>query len=224
MGAKRTHEEYEALLFEREIDYWPIERYILSGTPILHECTNGHQWPINPNNVLRGYGCPYCYGNKRKTQAEYASQVPRDYAVLGDYVNTDTPIEHQHLVCGLIWSPRPHDVLNGSGCPRCATNNLDMPSVVYHVSFEFDGEVFYKLGVTKKEKISSRFRTDWQKFNMKVIWKKHFDSGLAAYAYESSLLREYKHLLYNTGLLISGNTETLIQEIPYIEENPQNGQ
>lgn len=56
----RTHLEYENILFEKEIDYWPVDTYINSYTKIRHECLKGHIWSVDPNSILKGSGCPFC--------------------------------------------------------------------------------------------------------------------------------------------------------------------
>lgn len=212
---RKTHEQYEHELMVLDVPFFPIGKYELSSKVLEHECFEGHRWFITPNNALRGYGCPHCAGNIRKSQEEYAGQVPDNYEVVGEYINTDTPIAHRHLICGLVWNVRPHDILIGSGCPVCSSNNRDLllPGYVYHVSFEYQGNTYYKIGVTKKSNISDRFRTDWLKFNMKLLWFKSLPAGMEAYALEAKILKQYKDMLFNTGALISGNTETLTCEI-----------
>lgn len=39
--------------------------------------------------------------------------------MLDEYKNDKTHIRHQCMMCGHMWTPAPHDVLNGSGCPNC---------------------------------------------------------------------------------------------------------
>lgn len=58
----RTHEEYEQELLDKEIDYYPLERYINTSTPILHECLEGHVWKVAPVSIIGSYrrGCPTC--------------------------------------------------------------------------------------------------------------------------------------------------------------------
>jgi len=57
---KMSHEDYEDRLFENEIDYFPLERYVDSNTPILHECLKGHTWNVAPKHILNNSGCPSC--------------------------------------------------------------------------------------------------------------------------------------------------------------------
>lgn len=52
-----THEEYLARI---KSDAKPIEKYINSNTKILHECSKGHVWDVQPRSILAGHGCPQC--------------------------------------------------------------------------------------------------------------------------------------------------------------------
>ncbi len=40
--------------------------YVNNKTPLLWECSEGHQWEAIPNNVKRGSWCPYCARMARK--------------------------------------------------------------------------------------------------------------------------------------------------------------
>lgn len=126
MSKRKTHAQYEQELFEREIDYWPIESYINNSTKILHECLKGHQWEVSPGSILQGYGCPKCSSNRRKTPDEYAADLLAKniiYKPTESYVNSKTPILHQ---CPIenhpSWYISPNDILKGHGCPTCASN------------------------------------------------------------------------------------------------------
>lgn len=59
---KWDHARYEEELFNREIDYYPLENYINAVTPILHECLEEHKWRVTPSHVLGGTKCPSCRG------------------------------------------------------------------------------------------------------------------------------------------------------------------
>lgn len=120
---KKTHEEYEQELFGREIDYWPIERYVNSTTKILHECVEGHQWPVTPNSIIRGSGCPDCSSKRSKRSHEnYLAELLTkniSYRPLEQYVNNKTKLIHECLEKHQ-WSAVPGHVLSGSGCPVCS--------------------------------------------------------------------------------------------------------
>lgn len=67
MTRKRTHEEYDSIIFERELSCFPIEPYQTNHVPILHKCVGcGHEWKIKPAHVLAEHGCRLCYDNKRR--------------------------------------------------------------------------------------------------------------------------------------------------------------
>lgn len=57
---RRTHEQYEQILFDKELDAFTLEEYVNSYTAILHTCSKSHMWKAIPNNILKGRGCPYC--------------------------------------------------------------------------------------------------------------------------------------------------------------------
>lgn len=122
MSKRKTHEEYENELFEREIDYWPLEQYITNKTPINHECVKGHIWKAKPNSILTGMGCPKCASNRKKTTEEYKLEIANtEYDVLENYLGNKIPILHKHI-CGYEWRTRPNDILSGYGCPSCSNN------------------------------------------------------------------------------------------------------
>jgi len=54
-----------------------------------------------------------------ETFKEKLSKINPDLEVLGEYVNTDTPIEVKCKKCGRIFYPTPHNLFHGSGCPGC---------------------------------------------------------------------------------------------------------
>lgn len=122
MSQKKTHKEYEDLLFERQIDAWPVEEYAGYDTPIKHTCLNGHETMRSPNNVLRNRKCQVCAGvNKVDSKGYIEKLVSKNipYRPTEEYVNTDTPILHK-CEKDHEWSIAPKHVLEGRICPRCA--------------------------------------------------------------------------------------------------------
>jgi hypothetical protein len=57
---KKTTEDYKLELVSKNINYKCMEPYINARFPILHSCSEGHEWLIRPDNILRGDGCPSC--------------------------------------------------------------------------------------------------------------------------------------------------------------------
>jgi predicted nucleic acid-binding Zn-ribbon protein len=122
MQRKKTHEEYEEELFQREIDFIPLEKYIRRDIAMKHECINGHIWNVTPNNVLNGQGCPQCFREKvTKTHEDYIDQlinIDSPYVPIEKYINTGSKILHECPV-GHQWMSTPNNILKGYGCPEC---------------------------------------------------------------------------------------------------------
>lgn len=126
IGKRKTHEEYikEVNIKNPNIEVAGI--YVNARTPILHKCKiDNCEWLATPDNILRGRGCPECYGHKRKEHAKYVSEVNNinsDIEVVGQYVNSQTPILHRCKIDGYEWMAIPNNILRGKGCPKCAGN------------------------------------------------------------------------------------------------------
>lgn len=120
---KKTHEEYLQELFEKEINFEPLEPYAGTHSKILHRCIEGHEWSVKPTHILSGSGCPRCsrlYSSK--THEDYLKELFEkeiDFEPLETYINADTKILHQ-CIEGHEWSVKPYNILSGSGCPRCS--------------------------------------------------------------------------------------------------------
>lgn len=59
---------------------------------------------------------------KRKTTEcfkEEIYEINRNIEMLGKYKNNSTPIAFRCKICDHSWSPRPCNLLKGSGCPKC---------------------------------------------------------------------------------------------------------
>ena len=52
--------EYPKYLEQDGRGYVALEPYAGSDTPILHQCSEGHQWRPSPTNIRRGHGCGDC--------------------------------------------------------------------------------------------------------------------------------------------------------------------
>lgn len=127
-NVKRTHNQYveELMLVNNNIE--PVEKYINTDTPILHQCKIcNHIWSIKPNHTLSGHGCPMCSfktnaDNKRKSQTEYEQElfnINSEIKVVGEYTNYMTPLLHRCAKCGYEWQAKPYHIMRGHGCLMC---------------------------------------------------------------------------------------------------------
>jgi Na+-transporting NADH:ubiquinone oxidoreductase subunit NqrF len=80
----------------------------------------------------------------------------------------------------------------------------------------FNNNTYYKIGITNKLDIKDRFKSDWNKFNMQVLWSKQM-SGDNVKILEQFILSKYKNNKVNLNILASGNTEILNVPIPLQE-------
>lgn len=168
LNTKHTHEWYEAELFRKEIDHYPLEKYEGYDIPIKHECLNGHITLRPPSSVLRGMGCTVCLGLNKRSSEEYINLLTEKniiYEPLEKYIDTDTKILHKCPICNNQWSIRPSSILKGTGCPKCKRpggysltffeNNPDIansPGICYLVVLvdkESHKKIGYKIGITK---------------------------------------------------------------------------
>lgn len=265
-----THEQYEMQLWEKEVEYWPVEQYKGSTTKINHECICGNIWKIEHYRLLRGSKCMVCNNTGTKTDKKYISELPEGYTTLEPYINSRTSILHKHLVCGHEWTVTPTNIQQGTRCPNCSSNvfkgtdkyKSELPQNIllleeykgsaipirhkhtlcghewdaspnnilkgtrcpiccdrgfnplaggylYFVEFTNDGEIYFKVGITNSINLKDRFEKDWDTFNMRELWKKHYPIGQDARNKEKEILQTYNEFKFNTGVLKSGNTETL---------------
>lgn len=80
----------------------------------------GHVYSARAGNILKGSGCPVCHGMKNTNifAQQLEDKYPREYTVLGEYINNRTPILVRHK-CGHEWEVIPKDILRQFRCPAC---------------------------------------------------------------------------------------------------------
>ncbi len=211
---KLTHDIYEQRLFDLEIDFFPIEQYINSATPIKHTCLKGHIWKVSPNNILhKRSGCAECSGKLKRTPEKYVQDLlSKNIKIkpIEKYISIHTVILHE---CpeGHKWKASPANILHGKfGCPYCSVSgfNKEKEAILYFIKFTYEGIDYYKIGVTNKSEVSDRFqKSEWKNLNMSILWTVYL-SGDEAYKLEQQLIKDNAQYLINTQALTSGNTET----------------
>lgn len=147
---RRTHEEYVIEVAKINSNINVIGKYINARKPILHQCKiDNYQWIAAPTNILNGHGCPICAGYKKKTHEEYVKELADincDIEVIGEYIDSLTPILHKCKVDGYEWTARPSALLYGEGCPKCKTskgekaiaNWLNNKNILYDSQYTFN--------------------------------------------------------------------------------------
>lgn len=88
---------------------------------VKHVC--GYKWKANPEPLFKGHGCPKCSGNMKKDTCTIKKKifdiVGDEYELIGEYINTNTPILFKHNVCGNMFKMSPKAfIIQGQRCPN----------------------------------------------------------------------------------------------------------
>ncbi|SRR6266481_6428107 len=134
---KLTHSEYLAKLKEKygAKVIWPLENYIDSKTPILHENKWGDVWEISPGRVLYGNikTIKTAAKHSRLTNRAYKARLERIYGgelvLLEPYVKANIKCWHQHKPTGYKWHVTPQNVVSYQGTPWIVTNGYSKMAV-----------------------------------------------------------------------------------------------
>lgn len=102
----------------------PLEEYKSYHEKIKCRClVDGYEWEVSPAKLLQGRGCPICGGSKKLTHEEFKARLKEinpNLKLIGEYVNSNTPIEIECLIDRYRWKARPYHLNSGEGCPKCA--------------------------------------------------------------------------------------------------------
>jgi hypothetical protein len=139
---KITPGEYNEWLEQDGRGIVALEPYVNNLTKILHQCSEGHSWPVMPVSIKRGKGCVICYRKILKHDAgqysEWLEQDGRGIVALEPYVGSATKILHQCLK-GHQWEVKPRDIKAGKGCGDCSRNKCKHNTEQYSAWLEQDG-------------------------------------------------------------------------------------
>jgi hypothetical protein len=132
MPKKLTTEEFvkKARAEHGDLYYYGNVKYVNSATKVDITCLAcDDDFPQRPDNHLVGKGCPTCAIHKRveantMTQADFIQKARAKHRNTYDYGNVNyvhgkTKVDITCLACDDDFPQRPHDHLNGHGCPTC---------------------------------------------------------------------------------------------------------
>lgn len=94
---------------------------------MMHTKCN-HTYNVTPSNFLKGKKCPFCSRKRPQRNTEWFKKMVKDkygdeYTVLGEYIETHTPILMKHNKCNNIFEATPTNFLNKNKptkCPKCS--------------------------------------------------------------------------------------------------------
>lgn len=118
-----TNHDVDARLVGRNIKR--IGEYVRTSAHLKWRCTvcNCH-WMAKPNDVLdHGTGCPDCASTATLSADDIDRRlIGKNIKRIGEYVDIQTHIVWECLVCKHKWIAKPDKILNaGTGCTRCVS-------------------------------------------------------------------------------------------------------
>lgn len=124
-----------------------LSDYVNRRTPILCKCKiDAYEWYAYPNDLLSGRsGCRMCNGNAQYTTESFKialQKVDPNIEIVGEYVNSKTPIDCTCKICGHNWKASPSNMLNNkTGCPNCVKSSrleelVEFYFKEYNIEFE----------------------------------------------------------------------------------------
>lgn len=98
--------------------------YITANNRVECKCNLCNEtWQPLAAHLLRGRGCPSCGHKYRGKHGKFVRNlyyVHGDrYSVIGTVRNMSSKVEVRCNRCGKQWFSRPHNLLQGKGCPNC---------------------------------------------------------------------------------------------------------
>ncbi len=123
--AKKTDAQFKQEVYDLVgNEYEFLDSYVNAKTKLRVKHDNcGNTYKVMPYAFLQGKRCPYCYGNIKKTDADFKKEVfdliGDEYIFLDTYVNAYTKLKVKHSKCEHVYEVKPNNFLNGSRCPYC---------------------------------------------------------------------------------------------------------
>jgi hypothetical protein len=154
---RKTNEQFLQEMAKTHPEMIVNSEYISSEVKVNCTCSVcGHTNDYYPATLTHGSGGCFVCGNRKISEAltmsedEFISKltlINNDVFVCGGYINASSHINVRCKVCNHEWSPIAKSLLQGFGCPRCASshgertirNYLDRYDVKYAPQKTFDG-------------------------------------------------------------------------------------
>jgi mRNA-degrading endonuclease HigB of HigAB toxin-antitoxin module len=118
-----TKEDFDSWFKENVKDFVLLNEYKKASNKIKlqHKC--GHIIETTFLKMRQYLGCKKCAGNLKKTTDEFKEFIDKnypEYIVIGEYINSNTPIDIKHSICGTQFNIRPTvAVYSSCRCPKC---------------------------------------------------------------------------------------------------------
>jgi hypothetical protein len=205
MSRRKTKEEVNQQLVGRNVSL--VGDYHGAHVMTQFLCDQGHIFLAKTNRILNGGGCTECSPTKPLSKDivnERLARAGRPIQLIGDYINNSTKTK---FLCmgGHEWLSKTDNVLNGSGCPSCATHGFDInkPTYIYILAFDY----FLKYGVTFD--LKARLRAHRMVGDYRIVETMLLSDGRIALDWENLIRDTLGHRFVTKDIMPNGFTETL---------------
>lgn len=226
---KITNDEFLTRMKEMHPLIVPLDNYVNNSTKIslyCTECTN--VWKAKPSHLFDGHGCPVCGAIKNglgrtKKHDDFVDEMKSlnaNIQIIGKYTNSQTHIKCKCLICGETWDSKPNNLLNGYGCPICATSKGEQRIAEFLDSLDIQYERQKKFSSCKNKK-ELPFDFYISKYNIAIEYdgKQHFEPVDWGFHDEELMIANFDDLQKRDGIknkYCEDNGIKLIR-IPYTE-------
>ena len=137
---------------------------------------HGHTWTASPGTrAVRGYGCPYCSGNKilpgfndlSTTRPELAKEAYNfDPTTISK--GSSKKVQWKCGLCQTTWYATPGSRKSSSGCPSCATTGFDVTKPGYlYMMCQPDWRLI-QIGITNfpQKRLGAHKKSGWNLLNL----------------------------------------------------------
>lgn len=158
-GKRKTENEFKVEMDSKNPYVDILSHYVNDKTKVKVRCRAcGHEWDATPNNLLKGKHCPKCAKieraiNRTKSNEDFLLQIQSINPLIEiqeSYKADAVPLMVKCKKCSYSWKVRPSNLLQGSGCPRCARSQSSFMEQYIYWAF------VYALG---EDKVLYRNRT-----------------------------------------------------------------
>ena len=209
MGRKRlTKDDINVTLRESGRQIEMVGDYIGANVKTEFRCENEHRWLALPRKIRGITGCPECHRLSLMSSVESVTSklktLDKPIKMTGEYFGVMNNTEFQ-CECDHKWKAKPHNIFNGSGCPKCAKHGFKSHLVGYGYIIEFDD--FIKYGIANQ--YERRLRHHKRYGDFKVLLLKKFENGKDAIEWEKMIKNKFGGNFISKEVLPNGFTETL---------------
>ena len=129
--------------------------YKNNKTPILWQCSDGHQWKANANSVKRGSWCPHCRSTRLSIDTALSLAQKHEGKLLSTTYNNNKEYLEWQCKKGHTWFAPLHSVKRGFWCARCCRINIEELQILAQ---KYGG----RLLCTEQEYKNSQIPIKWQ--------------------------------------------------------------